>query len=519
MGKVILTNQAALHRKYGNRSARIDAAVQELIQSDLRHGIATRLIALDSPKAMRDFAPAVKDQNNQRQNKTAVDSVYRSLSPDYILLLGATDVIPHQDLLNPVHRKGIDDDDVVPSDLPYACEGGWSTKPKDFTAVTRVVGRLPDVSGAKDPAYLVRLLKNASRATAFTTGAFRAYFGITAAVWKTSTRLSLEAVFGSATDMQQIPPRGYRWNAGLLGRRAHFINCHGAPSSWQFFGQPKGVQEYPVAQDGTYIPGKVTRGTVVAAECCYGAQLYDPKQTNAVSAGLCNVYLGNGAYGFFGSSTIAYGPTSSNDWADNLCQYFWREILRGSSLGSAVLRARQDYVKERTKLDPIDQKTLAQFNLLGDPSIHPVKVPVADQPVAVSKAIGDANVHALSLATGRSERRRSMFMAGMAIAETTGVVVPTTKRATGRVSATLKSLAKDAHIDKPEMLSYKVDQPARARAAATPHSMRIASPDKERIHMVVGRGRGNRAPTPQIIAIVAKEENGEIVSYRTAYSR
>lgn len=516
MGKVILTNQTALRRKYGPRSSRIGAAVKELIRSDLRKGIVTQLIAIDSTKAMRHFGPPVKDSKDRRQAKAAVDAVYQALSPDYIMLLGATDVIPHQDLHNPAHRKGIDDDTVVPSDLPYASEGRWSTKPKDFTAVTRVVGRLPDITGSKDPTYLVKLLANASKATALPPRDYREYFGITAEVWKTSTELSLEAIFGSATDLQQIPPRGYRWSRDLLGRRAHLINCHGAPSSWQFFGQPSGVQDYPVAQDGTYIPRKVASGTVVAAECCYGAQLYDPTLSGAKSPGLCNVYLGNGAYGFFGSSTIAYGPESSNDWADHICQYFWREILLGSSLGAAVLRARQAYVKERSKLDPIDQKTLAQFNLLGDPSIHPVKVPVADKPVAHAKTVGRADVYSLSLAAGRSERRRNLFISGIAISKATAVAVPIANHPGGGMSAALQSLAQKARIDRPETLSFNLRLPARSLSAAAVHSM---PPSRERVHLVIGRGRSDRAPTPQIIAIVAKEENGRIVSYRTGYSR
>ena len=34
--------------------------------------------------------------------------------------------------------------------------------------------------------------------------------------------------------------------------------------------------EYPVAHDAAYIQGKIKSGTVAAAECCYGAELYDP---------------------------------------------------------------------------------------------------------------------------------------------------------------------------------------------------------------------------------------------------
>ena len=520
MGKLILTNRAALQRKYGSQISRIDAAVAALIQSDSRNGIETKVIAVDSPQAMRPFGPAVKEPADQRQNKAAVDAVDRELDPDYILLLGSIDVIPHQELSNPLYRKGGDDDRVVPSDLPYSCEEGWSSEPKDFTAVTRVVGRLPDICGATNPGYLIKLLKNASRARALSPAVFRNYFGITAEIWKTSTMLSLEAVFGSSTDLQQIPPRKFRWSPTLLERRAHFINCHGSPSSYQFFGQPKsGAQQYPVSHDGTYIPGKITSGTVVAAECCYGAQLFDPNPTKMASAGLCNVYLGNGAHGFFGSSTIAYGPDITNDWADNICQYFWREILQGASLGSAVLRARQNYVKERSKLDPVDQKTLAQFNLLGDPSIHPVRVPVSDNAVLHTKGIGQANAHSLSLAVGRSDRRRSMALTGMAISQSTGVAVPTARRTGGRVSSALQSLARRAHIEKPEMRAYDIDEPVRKPASAAVNNKHLAPPAKERIHLIMGTGRGHRAQMPQIIAIVAKEENGQIVNYRTGYSR
>lgn len=517
MGKVILTNRSALQRKYGHRSSDIEAAIQALIQSDRGRSIETRVVALDSPEAMQDIGPTVTDPKNQAQTKAAVDAVFRQLGPDYILLLGAIDVISHQDLRNPAYRSGFDDDPVIPSDLPYACEGPWSDDPKDFIAVTRVVGRLPDITGSSEPSYLIGLLESAANATALARADFGEYFGITAQVWERSTTLSLEAIFGSSGDMQQVPPDDYQWPPDLLGRRAHFINCHGAPSVWQFFGQPRGVETYPVAQDGTYIPGKVASGTVVAAECCYGSQLYDPSPTNAASPGLCNVYLENGAYGFFGSSTIAYGPADSNDWADHLCQYFLRAILQGSSLGSAVLRARQDYVKERATLDPIDLKTLAQFNVLGDPSIHPVAVPVADQPVPHRMAVGGPDPQAQSLAVGRTGRRRSMFVAGIAIARATAVAVPNPAPELGSVSEILQTLATAVNIPKPEIISYDIQQPAQVLEAV--HGMRLSPAERERIHVIMGRGGSGTAPAPQITALVAKEENGQIVNYRTAYSR
>ena len=111
---------------------------------------------------------------------------------------------------------------------------------------------------------------------------------------------------------------------------------------------------------------------MVAAECCYGAELYDPAVADG-HAGICNTYLAEGAYGFFGSSTIAYGPPEGNGQADLICQYFLERVLPGASLGRAALEARQRFVRAGTRCSiRSDLKTLAQFSLLGDPSIHPV---------------------------------------------------------------------------------------------------------------------------------------------------
>ena len=54
-------------------------------------------------------------------------------------------------------------------------------------------------------------------------------------------------------------------------------------------------------------------------------------------------------------------------------QYFLLAILEGASLGARTV-ARQKFVQQTAELDPIDLKTLAQFNLLGDPSIHPAVI-------------------------------------------------------------------------------------------------------------------------------------------------
>lgn len=58
----------------------------------------------------------------RRLTKGAIDQGHTKYAPNYLLILGATDVVPMQELVNPMNADedaGNDDDDlVVPSDLP-----------------------------------------------------------------------------------------------------------------------------------------------------------------------------------------------------------------------------------------------------------------------------------------------------------------------------------------------------------------------------------------------------------------
>ena len=117
--KVILTNVQALKKKYGAHGlAAVSAAVNALIASDRGRGLHTRLVPLDHKAEMRALrAPVVTKATDPRQNKRAIDAVFRSIGPDYLVLLGSTDIVPHQDLKNPMH--GTDDED--------AFDAAWSS--------------------------------------------------------------------------------------------------------------------------------------------------------------------------------------------------------------------------------------------------------------------------------------------------------------------------------------------------------------------------------------------------------
>ena len=333
--KVVLTNRSALVGKYGTRGvARIDAALAKLVDADRGRGIATVVFALDDPEAMTAVGTApVTDAADAERNKAAVDAVYRAYTPDYVMLLGSIDVIPHQPLRNPVYDGVNDVDRLAYGDLPYACNAPYSDDATDFIGPDRVVGRLADVTGASTPSVLVKLLGRATSWSSRPRSDYEAHLGITANVWQRSTVLSLRKLFAAA-EVHSSPGEGPGWERALLRRRVHFINCHGAESEPRFFGQEG--DNYPVSHESAQVAGRVSPGTIVAAECCYGSELWAP---TADVLSMPMAYLANGAAGYWGASTIAYGPADANGDADLVCAYFVAAVLDGASIGRATLEA------------------------------------------------------------------------------------------------------------------------------------------------------------------------------------
>jgi Peptidase family C25 len=517
--KLIVTNVSELRRKYGARGyGRVLKAVQKLMAADAKRGVRTQLLALDSRAAMKKLrGKAVTNANGPRQYKEAIDAAYRAASPDYLMILGATDVVPQQDLANPVYAPGEDDDQLAWSDLPYACEAPYSRRIGDFRAPTRVVGRLPDKFAGDDPSYLETLLETAATFELAPRKRFDAYLGISAAVWKSSTALSLRNTFGSDRALQSVPTKSPRWPASLLRSRMHFINCHGSPADPHFYGQ-KGKSNFPIAHDARYLASRIARGTIVAAECCYGAEMYDASLSDG-QTGICTTYLGAGAYGFFGSSTIAYGPSSGNAEADVICQVFLQRVLRGSSLGRAALEARQQFIATAGTLEPTELKTLAQFSLLGDPSVHAVEVdaPALTMTRAFRSAVPDRK------RADRGLRRRQLAKTGLALESTIGAARRVSEdEPTGKPRNALERAARESGVRAKHWVSFKVDDPG----AKLLRGAKIARPGPSEFHVLVGSRKlpseKRNRPIPgvrQVIVLTAAVQDGEVVHLRRSHAK
>ncbi len=99
-----------------------------------------------------------------------------------------------------------------------------------------------------------------------------------------------------------------------------------------------------------------------------------------------------------------------NGSADLIAQYFLIDVLGSTSIGRACLQARQKFVYSQKMENPVNLKTLAQFILLGDPSLQPVR----------DDAQADAFSKYVDFREARGTRRVALGAAGKAAAGCSG---------------------------------------------------------------------------------------------------
>lgn len=370
--KLIITSKANLKLKYQAKFAALQQLFTKLVQADKKKMLDTKLVFVDDAATAAKLGFKPISLINQKNCKDVVDEIYKKLHPAYLVIFGAQDVFPFQELDNELYDPDPekDNDLTVPSDLPYACEAPYSKKLATFKNPARVVGRIPDLPKKGDIDYVKTLIDDIIKHKQLVTDDYiKNYFAATAFVWRNSTQQSTQNIYGNITKLLDSPPANGGYSKALLSPLSHFYNCHGALVNTNYYGQ-KG-SSFPVALATADLKNKVSYGTVVAAECCYGIQLLDPAESGL---SIASNYLLNHALSFMGSSTIAYGPASGQGLADLICQYFLINVHNGSSAGRALLEARQKFLTENgPTLDAHELKTLGQFYILGDPSLALVK--------------------------------------------------------------------------------------------------------------------------------------------------
>ncbi len=383
--KLIITSKTALQKKYSADYSNVVALLKKMVDADKSKGLSSKYIFVDDTGMMKTCkAKAVTKPTNEIQHKNAVDDLVHFFTPDYILLFGAQDIIPFQSLVNDNYiatmsnRDSEDDDDekMIDSDLPYACEAPYNKNKRvqNYINPSRVVGRLPDIPGKADLAYFSKVVDTSVNWKPLSVFP-KNLFALSTGTWnKITDKIILEALGYKHTSFVSPPRKEGQWKKADLSPLVHLINCHGGEIDARFWGQDAKTDEIePASINSLDVNKKLKVGTVVVAECCFGGQLYEPKPKLDLPMSICNSYLLNGAIGYVGSSCSAFGAVNGEKFlynADLIAKYFLRHLLNGASLGRAFLETRQEYFSKFNQPDPVDYKTLAQFNLAGDPSLH-----------------------------------------------------------------------------------------------------------------------------------------------------
>lgn len=528
--KLIVTNVTALKKKYGAAGLKlIQKAIARLVAADALRGLTTTLEALDHPTRS---APRVTTIGSQPQVKATIDRLFNAHgSPDYLMILGGPDVVPHQLLENPLFSPPDDSDRNVPSDLPYACSAPFSREIPKFIGPTRVVGRLPDVMGSARVADFVALI---DAATTFSGTSGKSSLVLSADEWSGASRANIRLAFGSVPKriIEMIPPKSPPWSTAQLAHPLHFINCHGDVKTPKFFGSS--TENYPTALEASGLVGQVMRGSVVTAECCYGAQLYQPTRNKPLS--IPETYLAQGAVGYCGSSNIAYGGELAGERcaADILCVEFVKALMAKASLGRALLEARIKFVRSSDQVaDPADEKTLGQFMLLGDPSLRPFGVGLeAAKPKSVTRGFARAVAAPSPMAPAdHRARRKALEQAGDEITRTQPFAV---RVGAARASSTRGPAGKTLTF----RVVYPTDARPKARTRSTHTAVAPTDSVAEQIQVTFtpsGAATRSRAPMrgsaksagsqgakpsiPYTKAVITRIRNGQVVSSKRIASK
>ncbi len=297
----------------------------------------------------------------------------------HVLLVGGPEMMPFARVANPAD----DDDAVVETDLPLACQGANLLLP------VRSVARLP-AGAAGGPQFLIqsldamrlRLESPARPASAWRWwrgfgGGRRAkarVFALSARVWRASTEALLEQL-EVASELRLSPPVveedfEAEWLKGVCFA---LFNLHGVDGADGWFGQKDGSYPadyplFPVALRSASLEGIDLEGAIVFTEACYGGSIADRRPDNSVALAL----LSRGAACVVCSTCIAYGSVAPPlSGADLLARFFWLHLEQGQAAGEALWRAKRDFLdgmrQRQGYLDGDDQKTLLSFVLYGDP--------------------------------------------------------------------------------------------------------------------------------------------------------
>jgi hypothetical protein len=390
--KLSVTVKFRLEAKYNQANLQqINDAVKRWIEADAKRGIRTLHVEVDNSEdeTMKKLkVKPVSSKATAMEIKRAIKDLWNKFrpEPDYLVLFGSEDIVPMFQIPNPsIRMRGLDPDAKVPSDNPYATHLPYSfKKPTSYVVPERAIGRIPDMVCDPDPAWLLDYLDTATKWEPRDATVYSPYTICTAEAEEAANEF-MQKAFGKSDPAPIVcPPYSdsdvsnpdRKWlSAGL-----HIVKCHGnkADATFWGFGEFDERKDKPCpAITSATLRALPTSPPLAATMCCYGAQIFSPSKGSSPGEWpVASTYLRNGALGFIGSTMMAWVGIWDMGPADWIVQSYLKNVFAGHSIGNAFLASKQDYrsfyALEGNTLSDDEEKTLIEYILLGDPSIHPV---------------------------------------------------------------------------------------------------------------------------------------------------
>ena len=391
---VVLSSRSRLMQHFNEDGFKaIDERVLNLIERvRRRHGWTAYRIYVDDPATLEPFGLSPVDPGNAWQIKLRISDLDRALGRRgemiaALLIVGGNSIVPFHLLPNPTD----DDDEVIPSDNPYA------TSDENYFIPEWPVGRLP---GEDEPELLTRqldyALKNhktqaAPRQSIWSISRWLRFdlrrllapkmksLGYSASIWRKASFAVFKTI-GDPNNMITSPPieASKLPSQAMRPAQLSYFNLHGLEDSPEWYGQRDPLRdqatqvEFPVALRPSDVINSGRAPRVVFTEACYGANSIGKTSESALSL----KFLTSGSRAVVGSTKISYGSvTPPLIAADLLGQLFWQYLNQRLPVGEALRRAKlklaADMHRRQGYLDGEDQKTLISFVLYGDPLYQP----------------------------------------------------------------------------------------------------------------------------------------------------
>ncbi len=394
---VVLSSHTRLQQSFGEDGyIRVNDAVLSLVEAIRRRpGWTAYRIYTDDPGTLDAFDISPCDPGNAWEIKLRIADLDQALAKrgemiGALLIVGGHGIVPFHLLPNPTD----DDDDVVPSDNPYAATD------ENYFAPEWPVGRIPfdqDIDelvtqldrSTRDHRQTNRSMGLIQRLNLWLFRRFTRIFsgdkrvlGYTASIWRKASFSVFKTIGDPRTMITSPPTEANRLPSVAMGpARLSYYNLHGLEDTPEWYGQrdplrdDSNLGEFPVALRPQDVVNSGRAPKVVFTEACYGANSLAKTPDSALSL----KFLSSGSRAVIGSTKISYGSiTPPLIAADLLGRTFWLNLNHKLPVGEALRRAKLKLATEMHRrqgfLDGEDQKTLISFVLYGDPLFSPTDI-------------------------------------------------------------------------------------------------------------------------------------------------